>query len=304
MNQEQASTLISALKERHEIVSPRYAELMSKFGSLALSGVALENLRQNTEREEANQHLVNSFIENLIPLSPDSRYYPADNTFEAQTVQEAKLIQSFVIWGEQQGNWRQRQSVPYIIIGHKTIVPKKTGGPDISLLLARTFNNDRHPTYHSVEVFDTFSIEYGAIKDNINRTLNTPYSDDQIKQMFDKDKKRLMVHQLTPGSVLFSLDLNYLPDRLPKKRKQLSSSEIISVKRRDSWHKFTDGLIMKSRGTLEALSDETLLDYDVYDHLGELATAFGKTDMLKNLITESVINHQDPLNRLIEETKS
>jgi len=305
MNKEQASTLISALEERHKIISPLYADLMSDFGSLALSGVALENLQQNVEREQANRQLVDSFIGSLFPLQHESRYSERRDSFEVKTVQEAKLIQSFVLWGEkQQGGWELRETVPYILIGHRTTVPKKAGAPDMSVLLARTIGDREYPSYHAVEIFDTFSTEYEAIKDNIDRTLNAPYSDDQIKEMFDKHMRTLIISQTTPGSVLFSLDQGYLPATLPRKRNQLSSSEKISVKRRNSWNKFTGGLIMKSSGPLETLSDETLLNYDVYDHFGELGTAFGKTDMLKKLITESVINDQDPLDKLIEETKS
>ena len=303
MNQQEAATLKSALEERHKIISPLYADLMSDFGSLALSSVTLENLQQNVEIEEVNKDLVYNFVEAVLP---DLR--KGAGSFEVSTVQEAKLIQSFVMWGiVQTGSWRERGKTPYVMIGHKPIVPKKEGESNMSLLMMRP--NDGIGFYgrkvddYVVDVFDTFSAEYDAILDNITNTLSTPYTDDEVKRMFREHSKKLIVTDWSPGSVEFELNQLYYGGKYPKKREQLSQADKISVKRRNSWNNFKGGLILNKRGTLSNLSEEILLEYDVYDRLGEIASAFDKMDVLKKLIDKSVTNFQDPLDSLIEETK-
>jgi len=297
MNKEQIDALTAALDEQHSIISPFYAELMGRFGSLVLEdSISLEKLQQGTEREEANRQLVDEFISILPTVTsvPNRDTYDHlrgyTDTFMSHTAQEAKLLQAFVLWGwSVHGDYNMADSA-YFVIGHKRESHKKAGDPDMSMLLVRpVIDKDGH---YPILKAETFKKVYDGIRANIDSTLITSYTDKQLKQMYAKETKKLEINRRqSPGSAVFND--TYMPKKNPK--------NLI-----DRMGLLRDGsnLPIAFRGTVGALSDENLVEYDVFNHVGELATVFGKQDELKDLLSKSIVDLKDPLEARLEEIKN
>jgi hypothetical protein len=294
MNKEQADLALAALAERHKAISPMYAELMGKFGELALNTATVDGLRQEEEVILANRGLIGTFIGELPHLEKDMKSFAVD------TAQDARMLQASVIWAytAEYNGWHTSKITPYYILGSKPIQPNGRREPDTSLLLISA-GDDSHFTKA-----ETWSTELRAIEAAFDTTLAGTYSDEQLKSMFDAGTGKLNVGVSDTDSIVF-FD-KYKTSQYPRNRAKLSSEQKVANKRKDRFSYRSvvgGGPLINTHCYLPnfSWSDETLVEYDVLDHMSDLATKFGKTEELKNLIIRCSIEPKDPMDKLLEE---
>ncbi len=281
MNREKAEIVLAALDERHRVISPHYAELMGKFGELAINNVTLENLRQNSETCEANEKLLKAFG-GLLP-APIYLSASADNqehTFFVDTAQEARSIQSAIVWIRFPLQ-KKESRLAYYILGQKPIEPLKPRDPNLSLLLITSEYHGMDNKYASLYLANTWASEARSFENKANENLNSSFSAEQILGMYTQGSKTLALGYCEPDSI----GLLTGSKRYPRNRQ--------------FYHRDVPIDELEKLDTL-AFTDDFLIEYDVLDRLGELATIFGKMINLKSIIGSSTVETDDPMDKLLE----
>jgi len=220
-------------------------------GSAAVNAVAFETLTSELQEiRSANVENLTVVSDYVHQLFANLENWGHPERFRVGNTKEAKLLQSFVLWGV----WTRKdidssQGRPYLMIGKRQVAPTKSGLPDTELLLARReawTSGDHYGNVgaHNREITflraKTWGSELAAIENEQDIRLSLDYTEKDLRALLDRDKlnegkKELVIEPFTtarygrlaaiePGSTLFRRDLP-ADSKLPKHRERLSMEE-------------------------------------------------------------------------------
>lgn len=254
-------------------LTPFYQELRERLvGRLATNEIDLERLRSHDTLEQNNFSLVAQFVDGL-PRAQNARY--SDALFYAKDAYEARQIEANVLslYEAHSIDGRFGTRNPYYIIGRR---PKPQDGshptpknkpPASQLLLYSALRNAHQDPIRIITVWDD---EFEYMTHKANRGMHLPYNKDELVSRFDTHSGNLKIWPVMKTGLTTVPDYLGRTSRRRDFRKKVDQNGIHASK---TWGKFD-----------ERFTDRLLADFDVFDHLNHLATAFGKVDNLADLI--------------------
>jgi len=195
-------------------------------GSAAVNGAALEMI---TSEQRELQEVRSANIEDLTEVSDyiyqffdkkkkkrgDKRGGEGPDHFRVDSLVEAKLLQSFVLWGARRAEETNFvYTTPFLMIGKRAIEPSQSGLPDTELLLAsrETWAVGKPGLAGSTGIDERISIftaktwanEVAAIEGEQDKRLSSDYTDEELRAMLDQDKlnnghKELVIKAFVAG---------------------------------------------------------------------------------------------------------
>lgn len=264
MDKEAVELAKAGVRHFEEFRSPAYDLIRAEFvGRLATSGRMLDDMRQAEIDKRRNYNVVHRFMETLPQIQGMyDRYIPADNAYTA------RLLQATVLWSRTDKYTHH----PYYIIGERVDTSERYNRGKqaaIHLLLYSAHSNDYDRPISEYVVWDS---QYDAARKMARARLTQDFTEEEMQGMFDKGTGMLQVR--CDDS---SLRLNNNSLAKPPKRK--TPEEAISKYGMSATSEYPF-----SYDDRHAIPDSMLADYDIFTHLNELATAFGKTAQLQSLL--------------------
>lgn len=304
-------------------LGPTYAEIMEKFvGEAALNTMHVADLQVEAQHEKANRALILDFVDGLkMPVREFG--YKSNDVLKAQEgvvvtsdPRIARLAQSFMVWYPNEHSSKQNTDrftpyySPYFVVGRRAMEPKRKKRADTQLLLAAP---DSSATTDRLIIIDTWASEADNAEDAMLKRLHRPYEKDTLEQMFNEKSEELEVRHSSPesfraklnrrgvGSRNWGYDNNHRAATTVNQGSRIRdlergpAADVILVSPTSS-----DTECFVKQALPVGVATEALGQFDVPTYLNRLATAFGKTDMLRRLLVINTVSTPDPVDAYID----
>lgn len=275
-------------------LSPAYAQLRDRLmGGMAINNMMLDELRFQEQSVAPNKELISKFT-GFLPLAD---YYDGASHFAVSDSYTARVIENNTIWARGKvitgDNWNPNSRnyepeyfnaiLPFYILGDR---PKPDKPRKTELLVMNALSRVRSTKlnhYLEAEIVEVFTDEKAVAEQMVAESIATPYSEEEMKAMFDGKNLRLGVEQAK----------GFRPTNSRRPTLRMNVPRAV---------RFSGGIHMSHAHNLKIeLTSDILAQFGVFDRLNRLAVAFDKVTELDALLEKyQLAAPKNPLDKLLD----